>query len=90
MALKIDSTRLLPFQGDQGRGVNDCEGDETVVEKGLEPIYTVPEVAQYLKISKSKAYHLVQRREIPYIRIGKNVRIRHSDLMQWLDENTKT
>jgi excisionase family DNA binding protein len=48
-------------------------------------IFTIPEVAIYLKISKSKIYYLVQREEIPHVRIGRNVRIRESDLVKWLD-----
>jgi len=49
-----------------------------------EIVYTVPEVAQFLKISKSKVYYLVKRNEIPHIRIQRNVRILHSDLTKWL------
>ena len=52
-----------------------------------EKIYTVPEVAQYLKLSKSKVYRLVQMGRIPYVRIGRNVRIRESDLVKWIDAN---
>ena len=50
-------------------------------------ILTVPEVAIYLKISKSKIYYLVQRKEIPHVRIGRNVRIKESDLTKWLDKH---
>ncbi len=52
-----------------------------------EPILTIPEVARYLRLSKSKIYYLIQRKEIPHIRIGKNVRIKESDLEKWLDKN---
>jgi excisionase family DNA binding protein len=45
---------------------------------------TVPEVAAYLKMSKSKVYYLIKRREIPHIRIGRNVRVRGKDLEDWL------
>jgi excisionase family DNA binding protein len=51
----------------------------------MDAIMTVPEVARYLKMSKSKLYYLIQRKQIPYIRIGRNVRIRESDLNRWLD-----
>ena len=51
-----------------------------------EPILTIPEVAEYLKISKSKMYYLVQRGTIPHVRIGRNVRIRKVDLDQWIEE----
>ena len=47
-------------------------------------VFTIPEVAEYLKISKSKIYYLVQRNEIPYVRISRNVRILESDLIAWL------
>ena len=55
----------------------------------MEKIYTVPEVARYLKLSQSKVYNLVQRNEIPHIKIGRNVRIKESDLDRWLDEQTR-
>jgi excisionase family DNA binding protein len=51
----------------------------------LDPIMTVGEMAEYLKISRSKAYAMVARKEIPHIRIGKNVRIRVTDLIKWLE-----
>jgi excisionase family DNA binding protein len=46
-------------------------------------------VAKYLKISKSKLYYMVQRGEIPYIKIGKNVRVLEADLMEWLEERRR-
>jgi excisionase family DNA binding protein len=49
-----------------------------------EVIYTIPEVARQLKLSTSKVYYLVQRREIPHVRLGRNVRIRAADLRAWL------
>ena len=52
----------------------------------LGPILTVPETAEYLKLSKSKVYNLVQRNQIPHLKIGKNVRIRRSDLLKWLEK----
>jgi len=58
-----------------------------IVELG--PILTVPETAKYLKLSKSKVYYLVQRNQIPHIKIGKNVRIRREDLQKWLEERAQ-
>ncbi len=57
------------------------------METNLEPILTVPEVSRYLKLSKSKVYYLIQKGQIPYLRIGRNVRIRESDLKKWVDAN---
>jgi excisionase family DNA binding protein len=50
-------------------------------------VYTIPEVARHLKLSKSKVYYLVQQRKIPHVRIGRNVRIKESDLRAWVEEN---
>jgi excisionase family DNA binding protein len=36
-------------------------------------------------VSKSKLYNLVKKGEIPFIRIGRNVRITESDLEKWLE-----
>ena len=50
---------------------------------------TVPDVAEYLKISKAKIYVLIKRKQIPHIKIGRNVRIKESELMKWLDKQTE-
>ncbi len=52
----------------------------------MDTILTIPEVARYLKLSKSKVYLLVTQKKIPCIRIGRNVRIRQSDLETWLNQ----
>jgi excisionase family DNA binding protein len=53
--------------------------------KTTNEILTIPEVARYLKLSKSKVYGLVATGEIPHIRIGRNVRIREADLDKWIE-----
>jgi excisionase family DNA binding protein len=55
------------------------------METRMERVYTVPEVAEYLKISQSKMYYLVQRGSVPHIRIGRNLRIMESQLKEWLE-----
>ena len=52
----------------------------------MEEIYTIPEVARYLKLSKSKVYYMVQNGEIPHLKIGRNVRIRENDLKIWIEK----
>ncbi len=53
----------------------------------MDEIMTVPEVARYLKISKAKIYALVSQKQIPHIRIQRNVRIRKADLEKWIQSN---
>jgi excisionase family DNA binding protein len=50
-----------------------------------DPIMTVPQVAEYLQISKSKIYYLISRNQLPHLRLGRNVRVRRSDLQNWLN-----
>lgn len=52
-------------------------------------VLTIPEVAAYLKISKSKIYYLVAQKQIPHLKLGRNVRIRESDLQEWLELQTE-
>ena len=63
--------------------VCDLKGDPVT-----DTIYTIPEVARYLKLSRSKVYYLVQRGQLPHVRIGKNVRITERDLKTWLENNS--
>jgi excisionase family DNA binding protein len=50
----------------------------------MDEILTVPQMARYLKLSKSKLYYLVQAGRIRHIRIGRSVRIRVVDMQQWI------
>ena len=50
-------------------------------------ILTVPEVADELKMSPSKIYYLISRKELPHLKIGRNVHIRLSDLLEWMEEH---
>ncbi len=53
-----------------------------------EKIFTVPEVALYLKLSNSKVYAMIQHKKLPYVRIGRNVRVRENDLRKWIEKNS--
>lgn len=58
-----------------------------VVNPKFDKLLTIPEVSEYLKVSKSKVYDLVARKKIPHLRINRNVRIYESDLQEWLKKN---
>ena len=45
------------------------------------------EVAQILNISKSYAYKLIQTRTLPFIRIGKSVRVNYHDLLNFINSS---
>ncbi len=46
-------------------------------------VLTVPEAARLLRISRSLAYELVARGELPAIRLGRAIRIRRLALDSW-------
>lgn len=48
-------------------------------------LITVPEMAEMLKISRSKAYSLIKNIDFPIIRIGKCIRISKKAMLQWLN-----
>ena len=45
----------------------------------------VPEVAQMLRIARSRAYELVGEGEIPSVRIGRSVRVSRKEV-EWLEK----
>ena len=46
----------------------------------------VPEVAEKLRIARSRAYELVADGEIPAVRIGRSVRVSRKELDRWLED----
>ena len=46
----------------------------------------VPEVAEELRIARSRAYELVANGTIPAIKIGRSVRVSRKELEHWLEE----
>ena len=50
-------------------------------------LLTAPDVARILNISKGAAYKLIQLKQIPSIRINRNVRVRPEDLDEFISQN---
>jgi excisionase family DNA binding protein len=46
----------------------------------------VPEVAEVLRIARSRAYELVADGEIPAVKIGRSVRVSRKELDRWLQD----
>jgi excisionase family DNA binding protein len=52
-------------------------------------LLTLDEAARLLSIKNSRLRTAVFRKEIPYVKIGRLVRFRESDLMEWVKSNTR-
>lgn len=48
----------------------------------------VPEVAEMLRIARSRAYELVADEKIPSVRIGRSIRVSRGELEKWLEERS--
>jgi excisionase family DNA binding protein len=46
----------------------------------------VPEVAEELRIARSRAYELVACGSIPAVKIGRSVRVSRKELERWLED----
>ena len=52
-----------------------------------EKLLTAIQVAEILNISKAGAYNLMQRGQLPSLKIGRSVRVILRDLEQFIQEN---
>jgi len=50
-------------------------------------LLTLVEAADYLKLARQTLYNMVNRREIPFLKAGRQLRFRKSDLDGWLQES---
>ena len=64
------------------------EPDKQQEVKGMvaeyKPIYTLPEVAEILRISKKEAYALTNSGQLPYLKIGRR-KVRGRDLENFIN-----
>jgi excisionase family DNA binding protein len=51
-------------------------------------MWTATQVADLLNVRPSRVYELVQGRQIPFIRIGRQLRFDPGAIQEWLDART--
>jgi excisionase family DNA binding protein len=50
---------------------------------------TIEQVAEMLQVTKMTIYNL-QKKGLPFIKLGKNVRFDKEDVIEWVNSNKKT
>lgn len=50
-------------------------------------LLNVDDVCKMLQIKKSTIYKMTMKRELPFIRIGKQLRFKRSQITEYLDQN---
>ena len=53
-----------------------------------EEIFTLDEVAAYLKVGKRTVYRLAAAKKIPAFKVGGTWRFHHSDIEQWIRQQS--
>lgn len=51
-------------------------------------LHTVPDVARYLKMSRSMIYLLMERGELAYVKIGRTRRVKAEDVTKLIELNS--
>ena len=51
-------------------------------------LLTVGEVASWMRVSNMTVYRLIKSGQLPAVRVGKNYRIRESDIDRYLSERS--
>jgi excisionase family DNA binding protein len=59
--------------------------ETTADTSGLRPVHAV---ANFLSVSRSKVYQLMDSGELPYVKLGKSRRVRWADVVRLVDVNT--
>lgn len=55
-----------------------------------EDVLTVPEVAEYLRVTTKTVYALIQRGALPSFRVGRVLRCRRCDVMNFIEGGIHT
>lgn len=55
-----------------------------LTENNTDRLLTVPELAEYLQVPESWLYARTATNEIPYVRVGRYVRFRKAEIVEWL------
>ena len=55
----------------------------------MDPLLTIDEAAQLLRVGRSTLYTWAYRRQIPSQKVGKSLRFRREDLEAWLKAQSR-
>ncbi len=56
-----------------------------MTEQHTNELLDVNELAELLKVSRTSVYRLIERRELPFLKLQRVIRFRRSDVDEYLD-----
>ena len=81
-ALEELESAILEFEeAIEGKAINRPESRDV-------ELMSIPQVCQYLGMGKSWVYRRIHDQEIPSVRLGRTIKIRRSDLEEYLEEHS--
>ena len=73
----------------KGRAKKSPSSDPKAERPENRDILDVDQAAFYLGVARSTLYKLVQRREVPCMRLGGSVRFSRRQLLEWVEEESR-
>ena len=55
----------------------------------MEKLFTLYELAVYLRLNKFTVYRMVERKELPAIKVANQWRFKEKDIDRWLEDNKR-
>jgi excisionase family DNA binding protein len=83
--MQMEEKLLSALAAEQGRDITVAQRSDTADEW-----FTLAELGDWLKVSRTMAYRLVRERHIPVYRIGRATRVRRRDVEQWLEDEGRS
>lgn len=65
----------------------ECARSSRPTSDELPPVLTVPELAEFLRISEKSVYALISGKRITHIRVLRRVRFLKNDVLRYVQEN---
>lgn len=59
------------------------------MQTGADQVFTIDDLAAYLKVSKSTLYKLAQEGKVPGQKVGRHWRFRRETIDRWLDNSNE-
>jgi excisionase family DNA binding protein len=81
---------LAPSQSRVTKPMSDREPEGNQILSNSKRLLKAKEVADILQVSRSMAYRMMQRGEIPTVRVGSAVRVRGNDLEVFIKKSKDT
>jgi len=81
---------LAPSQSRTMKQMPDREHEGDQILPDSKRLLKAKEVAEILQVGRSMAYRMMQRGEIPTVRVGSAVRVRGSDLEEFIKKSKDT